>query len=521
MKRHGPPLAILILALGLRFWNLQYGLPWILHPDEPTILGPALRIANVADFDPDPRFYNYPSLQIYVLSTCLYVEGAFSPGGSWARPALPDLIGAVRLGRWVTAMFGLATVAVLYAIASRHLSRRTALAAGLFLAVAPLHALDSHYTNVDVPMAFWILLACYFALEYAREGGPWRFLLAACCVGFAGATKYTALASIPLLPAAVLLGPIPKGGALARSRRIAAGLGVCALAFIACAPFTVLRFNEAFGAMRFEQAHVQRGHWGFDLNPGGWINHRFVYQLAAGLPFVLGLPLYLAALGGLARMIRRPGRTWWILAAASLPLFAVVASSRVVFPRYLIPLLPFLVILAAALFADLTADERRKPVRIGAFLVASAIALYTAALTTSQVRILEPQNATLASRWIESNVPRGSRIAVATYVWTLSIPAEEYRLGLFDVNRALAGDELPEWLAMSGWYETSLERGNLRDGEIGRYIKSLAASERAPYEVAARFESRYLNEDFYGMLDPYFKNQFESPDFTIYRRRSR
>ena len=275
-KRILPLLAILILALVLRVWHLQYGLPQILHPDEPTLLQPALRIADPAHFDPDPKFFNYPSLQIYVLSLCFFVEGILSQGGSPSRPALPDVLGAAHVGRWLTTLFGVATVAVVYLLVSRHSSRRKGLVAALLLAVTPLHALDSHYTNVDIPMTFWLLLACLLALDAARDGKTTRFLFAAAALGFAGATKYTALAAFPLLPAATLLSTGPIKRPWTRSRRSAAGLAVCARAFLLAAPYTLLRFQDVLGAIRFEQSHVQGGHWGFDLDPGGLVYHRLL-----------------------------------------------------------------------------------------------------------------------------------------------------------------------------------------------------------------------------------------------------
>ena len=105
---------------------------------------------------------------------------------------------------------------------------------------------------------------------------------------------------------------------------------------------------------------------------------------------------------------------------------------------------------------------------------------------------------------------------MATLVETHGIPRSTYEVSRFEPG----GDLAAEWLVVDSWYETALERGKLRQGPANRHFKSLGSEGSAYHEVAS-FESRYLTEGFYGALDPYFKNQFESPDYTIYRRRTR
>src|SRR5439155_487932 len=75
----------------------------------------------------------------------------------------------------------------------------------------------------------------------------------------------------------------------------------------------------------------------------GWLGHRFVYQLGASLPYVLGWPLHaLALLGvGLALVRRELGDR--VLVVQLVAYFLVIGSAAGTFPRYLMPLLPILV----------------------------------------------------------------------------------------------------------------------------------------------------------------------------------
>ncbi len=174
------------------------------------------------------------------------------------------------------------------------------------------------------------------------------------------------------------------------------------------------------------------------------------------------------------------------------------------------PCLPFLALLAATFLADRLAARTRGR-RIAVALLAGTV-LYTFALTVSQLITLAPQNATLASRWVVGNVRPGSTIGVATVVASHSIPSDRYDVRLFDPR------ETPEWLVVDSWFATSFERGRWRESDVHRFLAALGG-DGSPYERVAEFDSHYLSESLYGALDPYFKNQFESPDYTIYRRR--
>jgi 4-amino-4-deoxy-L-arabinose transferase-like glycosyltransferase len=509
LRRHGPLILILLLALALRAVHLDYGLPTIFHPDERFIVGPALRMVETGDLD--PGFYNYPALPMYVLAAAITFDGGLAADA--ARPRT-DIPGAVHLARRVTTLFGMATIVAVYAVGLLWRSRRTGLCAALLLAITPFHVMDSHYANVDVPMTFWAVCATAFVLAFVRTGGLRWYLAGSAAVGLAAASKYTGLVLLALLAVAVIVDPHTERSFRRTGARIVTGWAAALAAFSLATPYTWVRFAAVRDALSFERAHVSSGHWGWDLNVGGWIYQPVIYQFAAALPFVLGAALYLAALGGAFASIRRPTREALVLWAALVPLLAAVCWSRVVFPRYLLPSVPFLVLLAAGFLLDRIGPPTRRRV-VGLALITVTLG-YTAALTLSQLTGLSPQNARLASHWIRQNVEPGSAIAVATLVETHGIPRTTY-----EVSRLEPGDDLAaEWLVVDSWYETALERGTLRHSPVNRQLKSLG-SEGSAYREIVSFESRYLTEGLYGALDPYFKNQFESPDYTIYRRRVR
>jgi hypothetical protein len=424
------------------------------------------------------------------------------------------------MGRWLTTFFGWATVGVVFAIGCLAGSKTAGLLAALFLAVTPFHAMDSHYANVDIFMTFWGALAFAFAVGFVRWGGTRRYLAAALCIGLAAASKYQAVLMIGILPVALLLrrgsGTWKRGFTL----MLLSGAMLAAASFVVTAPYTILEFDGFLQAMSQELQHQAEGHWGWDLNPGGWLYTRGVYQLLAGMPFLLGLPLHLVVLAGIIWMALRRDRNMLLLAAAAGPLFVVVCTSRLVFPRYWLPLTPFLVLPAALMVDGMLRSGARRGFRWLGVTILLAILAHNLTITVSQLGLLEPPNATLASGWIVENIPPGSEVAQSGATRDFKIPGDTYRLSRFDVRRFLGGAPTPEWLVISSWYKDAFARGSYKLGAENQFLKSLG-SPGSGYELAKKFESEYIFESFYAALDPNFGNQFQCPDYAIYRKRTR
>jgi len=92
-----------MLALGavLRFYAIDFGLPYPhARPDESTAIGHAVAILNG---DPNPHFFHWPSLTLYVLAAAFGVAKAAGIALTGAHPAL--------IARSVVAIAGTATIA--------------------------------------------------------------------------------------------------------------------------------------------------------------------------------------------------------------------------------------------------------------------------------------------------------------------------------------------------------------------------------------------------------------------------
>src|SRR5262245_20653807 len=229
-------LLVLAIAAVLRFSGLRQGIPFSVGIDEPEVMERAVRMMKTADFN--PRFFDYPSLYIYmetVVSVFRFLAGAM--GGRWAALSQTTTADFYLWGRTLTAALGTATVALLYA-AGRRWGREVALLSAAMLAVMPLHVRESHFTLTDVPTTFFVTLAFLLTLRAQERGTTGSFVLAGIASGLAAATKYNGVVVmlIPVMAAVGLEGATPRR----RVRMVAAIAGSAFVAFLAGAPYTLL-----------------------------------------------------------------------------------------------------------------------------------------------------------------------------------------------------------------------------------------------------------------------------------------
>jgi 4-amino-4-deoxy-L-arabinose transferase-like glycosyltransferase len=410
------PALFLILALGavLRFTALGQGIPFALGIDEPEIMERAVRMMNTGDLH--PHFFDYPGLYIYIqfLVACVrFVVGSI--GGLWANLNQAPPAEFYLWGRAVTAAFGTATIALVYLL-GRRISPTTGLLAAALFAVQSLHVRESHFVLTDVPMTFFIALTAVLTLRACERRRFRDCVFVGLAVGAAAATKYNGGVAI-LLPALALL--LSPGTWVWRLRAMLLTSGVAALTFLMCAPYTVIALPEFLNAFAY-LAHMYAE--GPPRPEPAWMTY------LKHLRNNFSIPGLILAAGGLAVAVRAllakdrtPVATAWALAASfTLVYFYMIAGQRLVWGRYLLPLLPFLCVLAAGGIVWVAGQVARRWSSPRAVAVTAALLLLLVAyqpannvrgfLSTASKVSTNQQ----AYEWILANVPAGSRIANET-----------------------------------------------------------------------------------------------------------
>jgi len=429
--------AILVVALVLRVAATDFGLPYTYHPDEWALIMPALRILQTGDFNPH-RFV-YGSAYIYALSG-VYVlyflagVGAGAFGSIHDIPVLENYVSTVRypfptvflVGRLFNACIGTLTLWVVYALARRMWGRRHALVAALLMAVAPLHVMLSHFATTDVPMVLAVMVTL-LAMLYALETGAQQDrLVAAFLCGLTVSVKYTA---VPIVAPLVIL----FVQTATKEERVwleaAWALLTLALGFLVGTPYSVLDVPTFLGGL----AHDLR-----QYGPAGskrlasclalFLKSLFSrYNVWLTVPALLGLP-FLWTLphphtstpphSHTPTLLRGSKSASWLMFSFPVLLAAQISLASVHYVRTALPLVPFGALLASVAVVDGSNWVARRLRWQGgaARLALGFLAVMTLAMGAVSMRydylLAQDDVRTRTLRWIEANLPRGSRVVV-------------------------------------------------------------------------------------------------------------
>jgi 4-amino-4-deoxy-L-arabinose transferase-like glycosyltransferase len=404
--RLGLMLALLAGAL-LRFWALTQGIGFNPGVDEPEVMERAVRMMKTGDLN--PHFFDYPGLYMYVegaVSVVRFMVGAMQ--GKWAGLAHAPADDFYLWARAMTALLGTATVWVVYRAGLRW-GPQTALLAAVLIAVMPLHVRESHYVLTDVPATFAVMMTLLLSLRAHERASMRAFALAGAVAGLAGALKYNGVlaAAMPL----VACGLTPR----LRGSRLLCALSIMAAtvgAFLLAAPYTLLdlpTFLNQFARLSSEYRM-----------PSATLEPLWLVYLKH-LRIALRWPGSLMVIGGVAlgvwRIARDPDRVRWVLALAfPMIYFWFVSHQNIVFARYLLPIVPFLSLLAAAAVVAFVAALRRTaiPVRVrhAITIALTLIAIAPPAYTSINYDADQAKTWTqaLTYDWIRRELPPGTAI---------------------------------------------------------------------------------------------------------------
>jgi 4-amino-4-deoxy-L-arabinose transferase-like glycosyltransferase len=298
--------AILALAAALRLTGIRYGLPFgtLLNPDEANIVPRAWRMTHGGG--PDPHWFDYPTLVLYLLAPLEWLAGA------------PSYLTA----RLVVVVLALATVAAAWFLGRAAYGAPAALVAAGAVAVDTTHVDYSRMAVTDVPLTLGVTVA--LALLVAG-----RIELAALAAGLAMSAKW---------PGAFLVVPLVIA-AWGDWRRLARSLALAAVVFAATSPYALAHPREAWDDASRVQRRAREGWLGFEHDHATPL--AFLDRLWEGMG-----PFLAVALVGLAIALVRRTRADLLLASFVLAYYANLLMLDAHFDRYVVPVVAPLAVLA-------------------------------------------------------------------------------------------------------------------------------------------------------------------------------
>ena len=434
--------ALLSLSLGLRLWGINWDQGGLFHPDERAFLFqvqeihfpdlgqyPTLREKLDAIRGPDsplnPGSFNWGSLPHYMLKSVQYVAQAFMDR---------DLTGwDLRFpGRALSAIGDTFTVALVFLIGWRWFSLRSGFLAACMIGLSVINIQLAHFWAVDTLMTTFITATVLFAIRVAHHGRTSDAALTGLMAGLAFATKFSVSPLAVAVIASFAIFAFSKSGdsfeahgwrsraAALRQWQAFRGLliasAVALATVIVTQPYMFTDFSTFLGNISDQGQMVRRiNDWPFTrqyIDTGKYWYQ--IFQLGFwGVGPVMGLTIWfgLAAAIVFAWFNRR--KTDLVILAWVIPYLLITGWFDVKFMRYMLPLVPFLVIYGARLLwwiGDMLVaiwPQRRYLVAVPAVIML----IFTAQYALSFMAIYSgPHPAQAASTWLLENAAPGSKI---------------------------------------------------------------------------------------------------------------
>ena len=548
----GAALALtMTVAFALRLYGIDWddGYGYSPHPDERFLVSlvdslsfPSL--GNITDLlDPEKSPWN-PGRFAY---------GSFSPYLlKIARELVPVTDDVRFIGRGVSALADVASVFLAYLLGARMYGRRVGLLAAVFLTFAVIHIQLSHFLTVDIIIGLTTIAALYFMHRVAVGGNQRDSLIAGVIVGLGMATKVSQAPIYLALAMAHLLYVVPAirsadGQYSDLRRRVAAALtgllaaiGASIAAFLVVQPYAIIDWSQftadiaeqsemvrrirdypytrqyidtaaylyhmrqlaAFGlgwplgivawaGLLYAGLRGMRLHYGLVYIAVGWLIPMSVLAVSTSL-IAMGIAAAVAFAAIVATLpVRSPeSRGTALLLSWIVPYFLIIGAFEVKFTRYLIPIIPLLIILASHMLFhlwDKAASYRRwlRHIVTGAM---AALAAVTGLYAVGYMSVYnEPHTAVRMAEWIAGNIPQDS--IVLREHWEESLPGLEK----YDVRELpLYEDDLP--------YKLDNLASDLSEGDYIVFFSNRLYGTIPRLPDRYPFTSAYYNELFGGGL---------------------
>ncbi|HUU26566.1 MAG TPA: tetratricopeptide repeat protein [archaeon] len=496
--------AILLLAGVLRIYGISWGVPGAdnprnFHPDE-KMAPLVLSRMRPAEGQFDPYYYINPTLFYYQYGLLLWpvasLTGITPPWKIKSYSAFVDHEpGEQRIwfltGRVMTVLMGIITVWGVFWLGSLLADQRMGLLAAALFAVLPAHVIQSHYMVGDAPAVMWMVLSLSFFVLGLERKNTWAFAGSGLMLGLGLATKYTSI--LIALPALVLLvqeawqwntarrnnniqqnkpGQQKKNTKrkkvkpASKSKKMTLGWGdwlmarwpwflswggLAAVGFVIGCPYSILNLDSFLGVAGLGGL---RKYNTFGLS----LTRVFSTSFFLGL----GLPLMLAAMGGIVLFLRRPGKKVFALGVILIANILILILNASPYMRHFVPLTPFLALAAGYLLFELyngCVFKLGLSARKWIPAVGAVIFLYTAAYSAALVHQMGQEEHRMAcASWIREHPRRYQIIAVIKPEWgddfySVQIDANTYSRVVIGYKYSLVESYAPDYLVISE-YET-------------------------------------------------------------------
>lgn len=411
---------ILILAASFRLYDLNWDQGFHLHPDERWITMVSEKLQLPSSFQEflspqsslNPQSFAYGSLPFYLLKLTGNIF-------SLINRSLVFYGSLNQVGRLLSVVFDLGTLLLIFLIGQKVFdSKRGLLAAFLYsLAVFPIQ--NAHFYTVDTQLTFWLTLLVFLLtlLSSTSVKRVQKTLTVGIGIvlGIALATKITALLALPAIVFVLLKNKNPK--------EIFSNLFliffVSLLTFVVLEPYAIIDYSN-FKRQTLEQLQMAKNPFAFPYTLQFVGTTPFWYFVKNLILWGLGPLFSFFAFLGITQLFFKKRVPVFLF--FSLTFFLLIGGSSVKFMRYILPLYPFLCLLAAVATFNLWRWQKERPIlNLCGKLFVLFVFSYQIIYLTAFLQIYNvPNTRVQASDWINRNIPENATLA--TEHWDDELP---------------------------------------------------------------------------------------------------
>ncbi len=414
------------------------------HPDEYYLIK-SLSTMNPKELDFNPNQVTIGGVYLYMIGLLLFLLSKFNLIAVTSDLAFyflhPEEIAKFYMvGRFVTALYGIGLIVLSYLISKKVLKNNIGpFISSLLILFTPLMLLNAHYMYVDVPGLFWIMACLFVTAKFIETFSFKKVFLAGLFSGLACGTKVTFGASLIIPVIGILLShkdlkQLFKGLTLT----VAAFL----LFFFVTNPYFLITFPKPL--------IILSEHTGLSFS---W---RFYIS---SLKYGLGIPLFIFALIGILIKILSlkknklfEKRVVLLLLSWILFFFVFISSFSIAFSRYILPIVPPLIILGCSGWFELLNKLKSVKKHIG-YSIVTFVLLFTFCYGMSYEKLLVNKNIrTEAGEWIAKNIKQSSTIGMTEIPWQYQMPpidGNRYKLVIVGNDYSALQKKNPEYFITS------------------------------------------------------------------------
>lgn len=430
LKKHQLTIFIFLLSIVggfLRYYNLNWDQGNFFHPDERNIANAVSQIKFFSQLN--PHFFAYGGFLIYLYRATGDILNLLTHNAAW----ISDWGHINIIGRFYSALFSTLTIPLIFILSKNIFNKRTAVIASLLTAFCVSFIQTSHFSITENFLILASILICLLSQKLLQTKKLKYYIACGIFLGITIATKTTAL-SLAIFPltATALIFVKPPYKFLRRVVTLIIFLLITFIIFTAFSPYTFLDWGKFIESMRYES--------GVAL---GTLPVPYTLQFDHTIPYLFQIKNFLWQMGPVSyflipafillilNIIKTRNHKLILFLSFPLIYFLYVGSWHTKFIRFMLPILPFIIILISYFLYSI--QTRLKLLRklliiIFAFLTILWALAFFLIYAREQTRIT-------ASKWIYQNIPVGSKILGEHWDDGLPLPLDSHNPSIYVIEQ--------------------------------------------------------------------------------------